>query len=270
MTIKKLSIAVTFYYVEHRVQYLKKIATHFHSFAEEVEIHVFTNIKNDDISPSVAELVNQGRDLSVTVHTWTNGGNPEFLAWAHVEFFKNQLEQDNSITHYMYLEDDMYITPDNIEYWLEKREYLRDVKLLPSFLRYEQQEGTDDFRATEIWETESFETIPKLKQSENYYYLSFKVPYSAMYLFDQELLKEWLNSSSSVHTYNHPWGIREQAASGLSWVNVPEGFRSRHVIGYDYTNKKIDPRCLIHHTPNNYANMPGVIAGKIKINDLIY
>jgi hypothetical protein len=110
--------------------------------------------------------------------------------------------------------------------------------------------------------------IPKIKISESYWYLNMSQPYQAMYLLDRDLAKE--------HLFDNPlekretiWGIRETAASGLTFVKIPNGFTSRVVVGFNYDTFKIDSDSLIHHLPNNYINRPLSEHGKIKIEDLI-
>ena len=63
--------------------------------------------------------------------------------------------------------------------------------------------------------------------------------------------------------------MREMAASGLTFVNTPNGFNSRVVVGFNYDTFKIDPDALIHHLPNNYINRTLSENGKIKIEDSI-
>jgi hypothetical protein len=90
-----------------------------------------------------------------------------------------------------------------------------------------------------------------------------------MYLLDRELMIEHLNGPSSI-PQGTPWGIREKAAAGLTFVNVPKGCISRNFIGYNFQNKCIDPNSLIHHLPNNYANELNSQFATIKVNELIF
>jgi len=85
-----------------------------------------------------------------------------------------------------------------------------------------------------------------------------------MYLLDRELAQEHL-FDNPLENRETIWGIRETAASGLTYVNVPNGFSSRLVVGFDHTLFKIYANVLIHHLPNNYVRRRSTEYGKIKI-----
>jgi hypothetical protein len=268
MKIEKLAIAISFHYREDRIQYLEKIASQFSLLAHKVLIHIFTNVGDDDKKLLIMNTINLERKLAVEIHTPTYLGHPYLLTWSHFCIFRELFYRDKSISHFMYLEDDIYLTPKNIGYWLKAREELRISETIPSFLRYEKKEGCEVLYSTDALERLSFKKLSKIKKSETYYYLNLTTPYQGMYLLDRELMHEHLTGPSSVPE-NSPWGIREKAAAGLTFVNVPKGYYSRNLIGYDFKNKCIDPNSLIHHLPNNYVGKPDSPHAKIKVNELI-
>jgi hypothetical protein len=268
MRIKKLAIAVTFHYVEDRIKYLEKIATQFPLLADEVLVHVFTNENDMDKSINIMNAVKQGRTLAVEIHTPTYLGHPYLLTWCHLYTFRELFNSDESITHFMYVEDDIFITPKNIEYWLRGLVNLKKEGLIPSFLRYEKMDYSTELYSTDAFTRSIFHELPRMEISENYCYLNLPEPYQGMYLLDRELMYEHLNGPSSIPEKT-PWHIREKAAAGLTFTNVRQGCYSRNFIGYDFANKTIDPNSFIHHLPNNYATNPGTPLGKIKINELI-
>jgi len=268
MRIKKLAIAITFHYVSDRIKYLEKMATQFHLLANEVLVHVFTNENDADKTLNIMRAVTQGRELAVDIHSPTHLGHPYLLTWSHFYTFRELFNADESISHFMYLEDDIFITEKNIGYWLKSREVLRTSMVIPSFLRYEEKEGSIELYATDVKTRSSFDNLPKIKESEIYYYLNLPQPYQGMYLLDRELMYEHLTGPSSIPERT-PWGIREKAAAGLTFVNVPKGCNSRNFIGYDLNSNCIDPNSLIHHLPNNYVDNLDTLAGKIKVNELI-
>ena len=268
MKIKKLAIAVTFHYVETRIKYLKKTASLFHLLSDEVLIHVFTNEADENKKLILLDHIKQGRDLVVEINTVTYLGHPKLLTWSHLYFFRRLFDADLSVSHFMYLEDDIFITPQNIEYWLKAREELATEKLIPSFLRYEFRENSEDIYATDCTKKVNFFKLPKIKGQSNYYYLNLPEPYQGMYLLDRKLMSEHLNGPSSIPEYT-PWGISEKAAAGLTFINVPQACYSRNFVGYDLKKKSFDRNSLIHHSPNNYANNSASPHGKIKVDDLI-
>lgn len=268
MLIKKLVIAVTFHYKETRVKYLEKIASQFHLLSNEVSVHIFTNEADEDKKLMLVDHVKQGRDLQVEIHTPTYLGHAKLLTWCHLYTFRMLFNSDPSISHFMYLEDDILITPQNIEYWLKSREELATKMLIPSFLRYELKNGSEDLYSTDCTKRVNFFKLPKIRSQNNYYYLNLPEPYQGMYLLDRELMSEHLNGASSIPEYT-PWGISEKAAAGLTFMNVPRACYSRNFIGYDLNNTMIDQNSLIHHLPNNYANNLESPHGKVLIDQLV-
>jgi hypothetical protein len=168
----------------------------------------------------------------------------------------------------MYLEDDIEIKEENINYWLEARIALRQHNLIPSFIRYEIKDSVEAPFCTDITQPIEFLKLPKVKMSDSYFYLNLPQPYQGMYLLDRELAQEHFYGESSSPDFGK-WRIRERAAQGLTFLNVPAGFFSRNLVGYHFLDKSIDLRSLIHNVPNNYANNPKTKFAKISVKELI-
>jgi hypothetical protein len=84
-------------------------------------------------------------------------------------------------------------------------------------------------------------------------YVNLPTPYQGTYLLERELMQVHLNNHSSHPNFGQ-WGTPEKATQGLTYFKFPKGFRSRMVIPYDTAARQLDPRCQIHHLPNNYIN----------------
>ena len=95
----------------------------------------------------------------------------------------------------MFIEDDIIISSKNICYWIYYRKILKKFNLVPGFLRYENYKK--DLYAVDYQKRLSFKKSPKI-QSENFDYgfINPKLPYSAMYLMDKPLMKEYVNSNA--------------------------------------------------------------------------
>lgn len=266
MKLDKLIIAVTFYYVEERLKYLSAISLEFANLANEIQVFIITNtIDEAHHGKIIASL--DGR-LKAEIFVPELLGHPYLLTWCHAGIFREQFEQDESISHFMYLEDDILIRPDNIAYWLKAREDLRPYGLIPSFLRFELKTGDTEPYSSDVTRKTPFSQLPKVKVSDNYYYINLPKPYQGMYLMDRDLMKEHLFGPSSNPDFGI-WNIREKAAQGLTFANVPEGYFSRNLVGYDNSINQIDSHALIHHTPNNYANNPDTGFGDTSVSELV-
>ncbi len=265
--ISKLAIAVTFHFVRARLGFLQRINDIFRQLADQVEVYVITNVADRFQQAQIRQcLAPNGIEPMILVPALL--GHPYLLTWCHRDVFRQRFEQDTSVSHFLYVEDDIQVGPQNIQYWLRGREQLRRFGLIPSFLRYEQHDGTGPKLATDIIEPVDRRQLPHLTLSEQSIYLNMPNPYQAMYLLDRELMAEMMASPNCGPEYG-PWGIREKAAQGVTFCNVPPGCFSRNFVGFDVTTGQVDPGCLVHHTANNYANDPESKFGKIRIEDLV-
>lgn len=263
---KKLSIAVTFHFSEERLHYLSKITSKFHELAHEVNVCIVTNTENINNYKKINNAIDS--QLNINIVTPKLLGHPYLLTWSHFEIFRRQFEEDKDITHFMYLEDDILIEPYNIYYWIKSRELLRQDGLIPSFIRFELKLNISEPYSTDITDTQDFSSLPKVKISDSYYFINMKQPYQGMYLLDRELAAEHFFGESASPEFGI-WGIREKAAQGLTFSSVPNGFSSRNLVGYMADEKRIDPKSLIHHTPNNYVDNHNSKFGKVLIENLI-
>jgi hypothetical protein len=265
---RKMAICVTFHFDEDRLRYIKQTSDHFGSLAAEVLVIIVTNAARDKDLAKIERVIS-AKGFKYSFFVPTGLGHPFLLTWSHLSVFQ-KLYTDPSITHFMYLEDDILISEENIRYWTEGREQLRQHNLFPSFLRVELKESDSCWYSVDCLSRMSFGELPKIRVSEKLSFINIRYPYQGMYLYDRELMSEHLAGPSSNPDFGI-WGIRERAAQGLTFVNVPKGFTSRNVIPYDIGIDQIARTCFIHHVPNNYVNSddPGNKFGRIPVGRVI-
>jgi hypothetical protein len=257
---KKLVIAICCHFNEIRLSYLDHISNDFVNLGSEVLVIIVTNTKNLDELKKLESVI-AGKGYQFRFFIPDTLGHPLLLTWAHFPIFKDLLE-DESFSHFMYLEDDTLITRQNMSYWVESRELLRPYGLIPSFLRVEKKINDDRWFSSDCPHPFYIYALPRVQVKENLGFINLPELYQGMYLMDRELMFEHLNGS----TYNPNsgvWGIQEKAAQGVTFANVPQGFSTRNLVPYKLDTAQVDERCLIHHVPNNYAQ-PG-LNGKIVI-----
>lgn len=265
--VSKLAIAVTFHFNPARLKYLRQIATEFEQLAELVEVYVITNV-TDSFNHSQIRQALSLHTCEAQILAPALLGHPFLLTWCHREIFRQRFDQDPDISHFLYLEDDIQVGPHNIEYWLRGREALRPLGLIPSFLRFERCNNQGPDLSTDVINPVDRHKLPNVRMSEQYSFVNMPNPYQAMYLLDRELMAEMIDNPK-CGPESGSWGIREKAAQGVTFSQVPDGCISRNFVGFDTARGEIDPGSLVHHTPNNYADDPGSRFGKIAIQDLV-
>ena len=268
---KHLAIAVTFHFVEDRLKYLAMLAEHFTSLADKVTVYIITNRREKKELNLIADAV-RGQGFDINFLTPIGLGHPFLLTWSHFVAFRT-LMQDESVSHFMYLEDDILVRRESVEYWMQGRELLRKTPFYPSFLRVEKNEQDGRWYSSDCLKRHDVGSLPRVAFGQDLWFLNLPSPYQGMYLLDREQMQEHLTSASSVPEF-HPlgWGIREQAAQGLSFARVPDGFRTRNLLAYWPQTSKIDERAFVHHTPNTYVLMAhqDVPLGSIPVDELLY
>jgi hypothetical protein len=259
----KIAICVAFYFRNDRLVFLKKTCSDFHALAPSVNLTIVTNASNDSDLGCIRDSL-QFLDIKYEIYSASDLGHPLLLPWSHFTVFRRLLT-DQSFSHFLYVEDDIYVCQKNIEYWINAEEALRSHGLIPSFLRYEFQSGKDSKYCTDLSAPVFVWRRPRLILTPRKAFLNMPSPYQAMYFLDRKRMKEHLEGPTSSPDFPIAWNIREKAAQGLSWSEIPKGFFSRSVVGYDPTSHQIDEGALVHHLPNNYANNPNTGWGKIEV-----
>lgn len=177
----------------------------------------------------------------------------------------------------MYVEDDIKVTKENVEYWLNARDNLKPFGLIPGFFRFEKSNIDGELYSSDVMEKMSFYDCSRLTLGNEKSFIGIVYPYQGLYFHDRELMEEHLNGPSSNPDFDHSDGgllriqshdLRARAALCLTFVKVPLGYRSRYVLPINAINNQLEPVCLVHHLPDNYTNNPATPIGKIKVADI--
>ncbi len=262
----KLAIFVTFHFVETRLPYLQTICQEFSSLAESVKVYIFTN---DAQQYATIETAIQCPELDIEFLSPTLLGHPYLLTWCHLPKARELFNTDPSISHFLYLEDDIRITQTNMIWWIRARQRLHQYGVYPGLMRYEVHPATAMLYSSDVIAPAIYEDTNKLVLKDgSYAFLNLNYPYQGLALLDRELMEEYLQMPDK-EIDKTKWGIRERANQCLTFWNVPPGFQSRPMVGYDVTSQRIDPRCLVHHLPNSYVTNPEEESGKVPLAGLI-
>lgn len=263
---EKLAIAVTFFYREDRLRFLKEASRDFSSLAREVGIWIVTNSPEREVAEKIRAIIPDANVVSPVLL-----GHPYLLPWSHLALFRDLIRNKMGFSHFLYTEDDLYVKKENVVYWLEAEELLTPFGLIPGFVRFEYRPDGQRV-ATDITQTHNYNDMPRV-EARSYSYVGFNKPYQGMYLMNRPMMEEFFSSESSSPTHPVKWGIREKATQGLVWEKVPPGAYSRSFVGFRRFYG-LDERALVHHLPNNYAKQAAQYPstsphGVVPIEDLV-
>lgn len=272
---QKLAVCITFHYVEERIKYFADVCKALIDIAPIVHLTVVTNTNEKDKLSQIESLVDKEK-IHVEFLIPHGLGHPYLLAWSHLDVFRKKIE-DTSYSHFLYLEDDMKITSENIAYWLDARRKLKDHGFIPAFFRVEKNNLDGNLYSTDVMQKMSMYDCTTFDVENGDPFIGIVYPFQGLYLLDRELMYEHLNGPTSCPDFDHSDGgllriqshdLRARAALCLTFANVPKGFRSRNLLPFNKNNMQIEPICFVHHLPNNYTNNPTHDIGKIRIDQL--
>ena len=256
----KLAVAITFFYSEVRLKYLRQVCDGLDSLSESFDLFVVTNTFDSNQQSQVRSNISIGASIIVPSHL----GHPFLLTWIHRDIFKGLLKK-REYTHFLYLEDDILFTQANLEYWIKARQMLRNTRFVPGFVRFE-LDSKGHKLSTDILKPEYYNECTKILVPGSLF-LGLSHCYQGMYLLDRPQALELLTTGAGSPDTGF-WGIREKAAQGLTFWNVPDNAGSRILVEFD-TNGNINPNALIHHLPNNYALDSNSPFGSTLVSDIL-
>ena len=275
----KLAATITFLYDLKKINLLNNVCKSLYEISKNSQIIVITN----EISKKQENYLKKRikfKSCNIKVITNKNLINNRLLPWCHIPIMK-KLFKDKTISHFLYLEDDILLNKKNFTYWVNARKYLQKFNLIPAFIRTEINRKDKELYAIDFTKNSKLNNLPKIKINKNVYFINHKFPYMGMYLYDRKLMKEHLSSPSSNPDCGHGafninfldkrmvnLDLMAKANIGLTWMNVPEGFFNRYVVPYNINQNKIENFCFIKHLSNKYSNIKSSF-GNIKIKEII-
>lgn len=201
------------------------------------------------LPPYIEQFRRRGYDLTLNVASGLK--NPRMLTWEHKKFIKPWLEGASpGEDFFVYIEDDISLTHENISYFIRNIKTLKRENLIPGFIRYEKKAG--EIRLVDVMSTEYWERDRSINIDGQLYHSNLN-PYWAGFILDRDLAEEYLESRSfsPVASEFVPWNIQERSAMGLTYEAPNPRLRSRMVV--PITQGRPDPNCLVWHCSNSYS-----------------
>jgi len=251
----KIAQHIAFHYVEARIKYLKQVLEASSQYDDDVDVFIHTNnvmnvIKNLDSYPN----------LNIEIIKYKESYNhPHYLTWQPRLLMKEQINLDYYDT-YMYVEDDILVTNNVIQYWKKYFHSFMTQKINLGFIRIEK-----DTQGDYCWTDTSVGSLCDLKIESDMLSVG-RNQYCAFWIHDKKLTKKMLEVVSEQHWDKH--SIREAAARGANALfpqEIAEKIFNKTCIPLE--NGNIPESCKVYHLPNNFADHPVFLA--IKVNDIL-
>ena len=269
---KKIAITICFHFNKKKIKNLIKVCSQINEYAFSKHVTIVTNkIKNNEYN--LLKRILKKTITSFNITQIEKNPEPNLLPWFCFNILKKKYNE-KSFSHYLFLEGDILINSQNINYWIYSRNILKKHKMIPSFLRYElykkNMHSVDNPKIIKIKNTPKIISV-----SKNSGFINLKYPYHAACLMDRELMKEYTNSNliSIDYGFHHKimrtlYPIKELANVIIGYINVPAGFHNRYFLPFINKNQ-IPNYCLIKHLDNKYSKMKTWHYGNIKIKNLL-
>jgi hypothetical protein len=188
-----------------------------------------------------------------------------YLTWAHVPLLR-QAAATGRFSHLLYVEDDMRFTDANLAYWLRTRKPLARHGLLPGFARFEWRDG-------ERYAVDALHRLDPTQRrvtTEAGDFVNLANPYQALYVLDRALYATHFRFSrgrSPLRSRASEWEVRERAASGPIFDDVPPGLVSRNVVPVTAAGQ-LDASCLVEHMAPTYSSAAEDPFGGVPVDEL--
>ena len=247
---------ITFFFVESRLPYLKTAIAHLSQYkCARVDIFVHCNQESDELHQLHTSVKNANVTITPIIHNLL-AENPFWLTWKCRPLIEKQL---GNYEIFIYLEDDIAIPFQAVEYWNAYKPIVSARNMDVGFLRIEQ--NTKDLQ---YYSTDQPSKLARYVTLHNRTFVVLDSPYCAFWIYDAMKMIEFVKSDNWTGQsicYLEYLNIRENSAIGMKHKAV-------HSI-IPIESGTLHEGCFVYHLPNNYANNPDMPFGKVAIACLL-
>jgi len=253
-----IAIHITFYYIENRIEYIKRILQNLSAIPHNIKVFIYSNrrfnlisnYRNIDIELIPFIFLDNRRRLKFLYRFiplfFRQHIDPYYLAW------KNRIYVKGLIDRYdvqIYMEDDIGFTNDSFKYWMEYKEICKKNNFNLGFLRFEVDVNNNRLLCTDLCRAPR----KTVNIDDQLFLLNDVNVYCGFWIYDREELKKFVETREWDFKFNR-YDVREKAAIG--WHGVDMTRYKGTVIPLKITANNtyvIHDGCKVHHFPNNYV-----------------
>ena len=260
---------ITFFYQETRVSFLQKVVAGLQQWKEPTQLDIFihTNACPEFRIPELPSSPHPQSSSKIICYS-LGAEHPFYLSWKCRDLLRLQA---SSYDVFIYLEDDIYLPPAALSYWLAEVERVGDAGYTPGFLRIETNSEGAEF----VTDLPGQKLQPRVDTGLKNFILHDQFPYCGFWIYRRREFEKW-----ALTPYFNPatvdgYGIREASAIGMmgmterqraEWFRcavlpiIQEGEEGEEGKEQNIKKITIDPCCRVYHLANNYVSGPSVFA----------
>ncbi len=185
--------------------------------------------------------------------------DPRLLVWKCRPVIQAQKE-DYDI--FIYIEDDIGIPFETLQYWWEWKDSLH-IKKKDVGLMLVETLNQKDLYSSNVLAPSAY--LPFSERGQSFVHLPMR--YCASWIVDQKELKEFLNSVYwDFHCY-YPHGPSKWSSFPCESAGIGYKLSYEH-CAFPTENGKLSRKCFVYHLSNTYIQKEGTKLGKLRVEDI--
>jgi len=270
---KRFFICITAHDPLSRFDSLLKVLRSYEDIPGYAEVYIFIDKEHEKDSKDLDELLFNNLPHTVySIEVAPAEYEGFYLTWSHKSLLKSAV-LTKSFDYYIYSENDMLFSPDNFNYWVTYKDFLKPLNLEPGFCRFERFENKlipfDNYKqwalngsTPSVWGDVPYRVQTHLTPYLDFVgFASLGNPYMGMMILDQEMADQYINSESFdpvksfAKTKIRCWPIADRSSMGLAFEGLRAEQEHRRVVPIIRRDGKIsiDPCALIEHLDTKYS-----------------
>ena len=251
---------ITFFFKAERIPYINRILEEVAKYPFDTDVFIHTN------TPLDTKIFTENTRGSLTIVVHDVSANGMLLASMTRPLLK---EQRHDYDIFMYIEDDILVPKEAIDYWLRESPLVKANGFNLGFLRVEQDAANEDYLSDMMNEhciPTQMNTVYTL--SGKYYIVNNVNTYCAFWIYDKEEFNRFVDSRYYDPANIPKYGVREAVAIGLHGITDPTmNWYKGTLIPLEGTTPA--KACRINHLANTFVNEFGSIGAILKFEEAV-
>lgn len=277
MSDPRFDVSIAAHYVPKRIPFLAEVLDALVRWDRpKVSVTLVTNdlaIGNEPLIMAAQKRLEE-RGFDLHIDQTRDLAHPWHLTWWHKQHLRKWYDAGGSEEDlFMYIEDDIVVTRENIAYFTQYLPAAKANGVLPGFLRFEKGKNGErispDYRGFQ-------QVTPQQRMTlHGQDFIAPQFSYWAGFILDRELCAEYFASPwSDLETadtlpQSDRHSCRVQSAWALTFENVPASLPSRYVVPAGDNDAPLEC-CQVWHSANNYNVSKEHNFGTVPMDDIFH